>query len=1707
MRILLGLIKQNGTLNCSYTSKGTSLDHKITKTVISRFLKKDRKKAAAKAQYPLFAGIASLLLLFPAAASAFDTIVVFNEIHYHPAGDVLPNLEFVELYNQNTADVDMSGWRISSGIDFTFPDDTILGGREYLVVAANPSALETATGGTGILGPFTGLLDNGGERLRLRNGNDRIMDEVTYDDRAPWPIGADGSGATLAKMDPDGGSSTSNWRSSFEVNGTPGAANFNGSTSFPLTINELAGSTAPTGNFFIELYNSGTTELALDGFVLRSESGDEFVIQGGVTISAEAVISFSETELGFRQVNGDNLYLYTALVDVLIDAMRADDTGRARYPDGTATLYVTGNSIPATAGAFNAAPLESDIVINEIMYHHRPNYATEGDPAVVTSSTLLNWNASWRYNESGENLGSLWALSAHTTGGNWESGTGPLGYETSSDIPPQPISTTLTQPSLNSPYVLTYYFETEFSIAAATLATTTEVTINHEVDDGAIFYINGVEVGRYDMPEGDVTSSTLAENSSSEADAIRQLTVQKEYLTEGTNRISVEIHQVSGNSSDVIMGVNILADQVIASSNPATAFSENDEEWIELYNKGTSDQDISGWELDGAVSFTAPTGTVISANQYLIIAENTNDFGAKFPRAVCIGQYSGSLSNSGEDLLLLDTEGNPADEVAYLDGAPWPGAADGEGSSMELRNPRIDNSAPEAWTASSNEDNSEWADYSFTIQAQSPVYSPSIYSFHELRLGLLDSGVILLDDVSVIEDPGGANTELIANGSFDDATGWRLLGTHEQSSVVNDGGENVLKVVASNRMTYLNNLMECNLTRYGWLRSVQAGTNYKISFRAKWLSGSPQFRFEFYYNKLARTVILNQPEKHGTPGAQNSGFESVTGPTYKGLTHSPAVPTPGERIIVSTAAADPDGVSSLTLHYAVNGGSFSSSTMTYLASESTWQGSIPGQAEGAVVQFYIEGKDNNQTGSYAPADGPDSRAMIKWTAATTAAGKQSLRLIMLASEASTMHHPYEICSNRRFGCTIITDEEDIAYDCGIRLRGSMWSRRVESNSGLNLKFPADKPYRGVHSTITTRKRDMREIVAKHIINQAGGLHDNYNDVIYQYGHISDQNGWTRLEMARFGANYLEGLPEGDGKDGTIFKMEGIRVPTETEDGTSDTPKLLDPDVTTLSFVNSFDLDNQGDNKEMYRHNLPINNNQDKDDYSRLIAMCQTLELSGTTLENAIEDVIDVDMWTRQFAMLSLCGVTDIYTQGQPHNLNMYVRPADQIIEPMPWDWDHPFLQSTTASLWGSGDITKVFARPKFSRLFYGHMYDIINTTFNSTYMSYWTSHYGSLTGENYSSYITYINNRSDYVLTQLPTEIEFAITTNDGIDFSVATSVVTLEGDGWINVREIYVDSNREPTPITWTDDDSWSITIPITPGLNEITLRAIDHQRTEVGRDTIKITNSGDVEPASSSNLVISEIHYHPASGLAEEFIELQNILTNAAVDLTGVAFVSGISFSFTAGTQIAAGERLLLVQDATAFAAKYGALPFAGIFAAESRLANSGERLRLEATGGVAIRDFSYNDKSPWPESADGQGPSLVLMAPSTNPDHAIADNWRSSTAISGNPGTSDATTYTGDDLLDYAMNGEGLTLTLSTNGIPTTLEFPFNLAADDVAYTVESSTNLVNWIIDPTINTRTAIYDLTEGFFNVEHTVPLDPPSPFFLRLRLELLQPAQ
>ena len=156
-------------------------------------------------------GVLTLLAPVFAASLRADTTVVFNEIMYHPASNET-TLEWIELRNQMAVDVDVSGWSITGGMQYTFASNTIVRGGGFALLTLSPATMMSVTGSTNVLGPFTGRLSNGGDTLRLRNNSGRVVDEVSYGTDGDWPVAPDGSGVSLAKRNSDTASGpASNW--------------------------------------------------------------------------------------------------------------------------------------------------------------------------------------------------------------------------------------------------------------------------------------------------------------------------------------------------------------------------------------------------------------------------------------------------------------------------------------------------------------------------------------------------------------------------------------------------------------------------------------------------------------------------------------------------------------------------------------------------------------------------------------------------------------------------------------------------------------------------------------------------------------------------------------------------------------------------------------------------------------------------------------------------------------------------------------------------------------------------------------------------------------------------------------------------------------------------------------------------------------------------------------------------------------------------------------------------------------------------------------------------------------------------------------------------------------------------------------------------------------------------------------------------------
>lgn len=1444
----------------------------------------------------------------------------------------------------------------------------------------------------------------------------------------------------------------------------------------PLKLSEMPATAA--ASWWVEIATTGPAPVDLTGLVINigGDAAREYILPSS-TLLGNSYFVLTEATLGFRPADGEKVFIYTAGKAGLIDARQ--QTGRLRgrapsragewaYPDA------------ATPGAANSFVFNDSIVISEIMYNPPSLAPVAAVPLTFQNTTLVNYSDVWRYNAADENLPANWATVDHPVAGNWKSGAGPIGVESSAL--PVALATVI------SPYTaatVTYYFEREFSVTAGQLTTATSLEITHMIDDGAIFYLNGVELpSRFGMPAGAVGPETLATGGVDNA-ALVSLVVPVSSLVAGTNRISVEVHQNGTGSSDIVFGLKLDLREQLSPGTPGQPLRNSDNQWLELTNRSGTAVDLTGWDFEDGIDFAFAPGTTLAPGERACVVRDAALFTAAFPAARVLGTFGGSMSRSGEHLVLRDALKNTVDEVRYFDSGAWPEYADGGGASLELRDLDSDNMQGGAWTASEESGRTAWKNYTYSGVAAASNGGPD-GQWSEFNLGMMGAGEIWIDDISVIEN---GTTQKITDPGINSGAAWRRRGNHRASLVTpepGNAGNNILRIIATGPTEHMHNQIETTLAS-----AISNGATYQISFRARWVGGSNQLHTRCYFNRMARVNVIDRVANPGTPGAVNSRSAVNAGPTFAALNHSPGVPEAGATATISCVASDPDGIGGMTLFYSVNGGAFASTSMS-TAGGGLYTGSIPGQVAGAVVQFYTRGTDTLGANEFHPALGPSSRALYKVNDGTAATnGLHNFRVITTNADRDWMHTSINVMSNDRIECTIIDRENDIYYGAGVRLKSSERGRNEAARVGYNIDFPSDALFRGVLGGVAVDRSEgvvsgQREILFDTMISNSGGPLSRYNDLIKVLSPNAALTRTAVLQLARYDDTFLDEQFE-NGSDGRLYEYELVYHPTTTDSGTATGNKLPQPDG-----VVGIGITNHGDDPERYRWHFLNKINREEDDFQPVMNYCKLFSTSGAQFETLLPQRVEVDLWLRGMAYAVLSGAGDNHAANDAHNGIFYALPNGKVTF-LPHDMDFSF--SETRSITANAQCATLTANPARRRQYFGHLHDIISTTYNNSYMATWTNHFASLdASQPWSSHLTYMTNRSNNVLSQITASIPsvaFAITTPNPL--TVAASTATVNGNGWVNVREIRVSGSVEPLTVTWTGNTTWQVSLPAAPGQSTVTLEAVNFSGTVIATASITINNTTPVAPASAANLVVSEIMYHPTdptttesnAGFTDddffEYLEVMNI-SGAVVDLAGVRFTGGIDYNFAAGTLLQPGSRLVIAANRDAFLLRHPGASTqlaAGAFLNGTGLVNSSENITIVNALGNVLRSFAYDDNPPWPVTADGGGYSLVLIAPVTNPDHNLASSWRASAAAGGNPGASDALVFTGSDLADadgdgfsalaeYAMGTSDTEFTPASSVLSVlwnpdgsgTLSWPSLPNADDALLAAEVSDNLSAW-----------------------------------------------
>jgi len=191
---------------------------------------------------------------------------------------------------------------------------------------------------------------------------------------------------------------------------------------------------------------------------------------------------------------------------------------------------------------------------------------------------LITTTNLWRYNTNHLNLGTAWRAPAYDDSGWSGPGLALFGFETDEaqyNNLGVHFNNRFTDPSYDQPFITNYCFRTHFQVPdypAAVLAATRLRTTNW-FDDGVIYYLNGIELLRTNVPSGMVTATTFALGMLPEP-IQRVLTNFSTSLVVGDNVLAAELHQVATTSSDEVFGMTmtaILPSPIVITTQPVGA--------------------------------------------------------------------------------------------------------------------------------------------------------------------------------------------------------------------------------------------------------------------------------------------------------------------------------------------------------------------------------------------------------------------------------------------------------------------------------------------------------------------------------------------------------------------------------------------------------------------------------------------------------------------------------------------------------------------------------------------------------------------------------------------------------------------------------------------------------------------------------------------------------------------------------------------------------------------------------------------------------------------------------------------------------------------------------------------------------------------------------------------------------------------------------
>jgi len=586
--------------------------------------------------------------------------------------------DLIELYYDGPSSLSLSGMSITDNPNeptrFVFGGGTTIEPGEYLILYADS---ETTTSGIHL-----GFALNGdGEGIYLYDHSGVLLDSVEFGLQLP--------DLSIGRIGYD-----SQWLLTVPTFGRANIAQPLGDPE-TLKINEwLANGEVLFNDDFIELFNPHVLPVNLSGLYLTDNpetQPDKYQLGPLSFIAGQGFAVFRADN---RNQPGHVNFRLSSDVE-MIGLFDSELKGIDRVIYGPQTTNISQGCMPDGADSIEFFELPSPGVANR-----------SGVLSSITVTTLFSEDSDKRVLVPTGEIGQEWKTEADFDDSAWTlstGGPGGIGYERSAGYESLiSLNIEAQMYQLNT----SCYVRIPFSVDTDELTNITQLILKVRYDDGFIAYLNGVELARRNFTGTPAwNSNASASHSDSEAKFFENIDISEfiSNLKPGDNILAIQGMNRSLTSSDMLISAEL--DATIAASGDDYPFADVLEllyglrvtelmyhasigssfDYIELQNIGQTTLNLNGVHFSKGIDFTFPE-IVLEAGRYVVVAANLAAFQAAYGKSINVaGQYSGSLSNGGEEIVLSIPRPMVAAILRFEYSDKWYATTDGDGDSLVIK--------------------------------------------------------------------------------------------------------------------------------------------------------------------------------------------------------------------------------------------------------------------------------------------------------------------------------------------------------------------------------------------------------------------------------------------------------------------------------------------------------------------------------------------------------------------------------------------------------------------------------------------------------------------------------------------------------------------------------------------------------------------------------------------------------------------------------------------------------------------------------------------------------------------------------------------------------------------------------------------------------------------------------------------------------------